>query len=145
MRNGTVTITRGSKGNRAKKIPRKLAAAEPLVGLLNDAGEHIKGRNLVGEGRSYIQWFGWAHREWRAKSGSVGMSSKFHDLRASYACERLEFLTGEKAPCAERPGASLTVLPENERLSDADARSLIAVEMGHNRADVLASYCGRAT
>ena len=128
-----------------KPRPRELAAPLQLTELLSASSERIHGPNLIGEGRSYIQWYGWAHREWRAKSPSVGMSSKFHDLRASYCCERLEFLTGKKAPCAKRMGASPIVLPRHERLSDADARSLIAVEMGHNRIDVLASYCGRAT
>ena len=140
---GNVVIVRGSKGGRAKKIPRVLSLPEPLNELLAEAPRCVTGSCLVPENQRYIRWYGWAHRKWASMAAQLGMNSKYHDLRAGYACGRFEYLTGRKAPCAKDLGAAHSMLPEDELLSEADAKSLIAVELGHSRTDVLKSYCGR--
>lgn len=142
---GTVIVRRGSKGGRAKKVRREIRAPRPLIDLLNADGRKIQSRCLVPESMTYIQWYGWAHRKFSKLAPVLRMSTKYHELRASFACERLERLTGVPAPCASRPGASLDIRPEGERLTDRQARELIAIEMGHNRIDVMNSYCGRSS
>ncbi len=141
-KSGKVTILRGSKGGRAKKVKREIRAPRPLIDLLNAEGERIQSLCLVHESMTYVQWYGWAHKRFSKLAPVHGLGSKFHELRASYACERLERVTGSPAPCASRPGASQENRPAAEQLTDKEARQLIAVEMGHNRSDVLTSYCG---
>ena len=57
-----------------------------------------------------------------------------HDLRAAYACERYQELTGHAAPCA---GGEIF-----DRDRDAAARLAVAEELGHGRIDVVAEYVG---
>ncbi len=57
-----------------------------------------------------------------------------HDLRASYACERYEALTGHAAPCA---GGEIA-----DRDRDQAARLAVAEELGHGRAEITAEYVG---
>lgn len=139
---GEIVITHGSKGGRAKQKPRHIRAPAFLVGLLNDVVGRIVDPTVIPSGNNYIQWYGEAHREWRRLSANYGMNSKFHDLRAAYACERLQVLTGEPAPCVKRPALSFEVLPIGERLTDTKARLMIAEELGHSRVGVVSAYCG---
>ena len=142
---GKVIIVRGSKGGRAKKVRREIRAPKPLVDLLHEEGRTLQSPCLVPESMNYVQWFGWAHRRYSRLEPAHGLGSKFHELRASFACERLERLTGSPAPCANRAGASMEIRPIADRLADKQARELIAIEMGHNRIDVINSYCGRSS
>jgi hypothetical protein len=141
---GEVVISKGSKGGRAKRKPRHIAAPELLVELLATVGARIADETVIPADMNYIRWYAYAHRTWRQLAPEFGMSSKFHELRAAYACERLEVLTGFPAPCVKRPVALFDALPTEQRLSDADARLRIAVELGHGRADILNAYCGSA-
>ncbi len=141
-RHGEIVITEGSKGGRAKRIPRHVAASDQLIELLNTVVPRIEDRTVIPTGENYIRWYSRAHREWRRLSANFAMNGKFHDLRASYACQRLEELTGTPAPCLNGQGVSFNALPECERLSDAEARRVVAEELGHRRIDVVAAYCG---
>jgi len=60
----------------------------------------------------------------------------FHELRAAYACERYEQLTGHAAPVN---GGHCY---RNERDLDQKARQQISLELGHNRIDVMSAYIG---
>ncbi|MGB5337959.1 MAG: hypothetical protein WBO06_02565 [Gammaproteobacteria bacterium] len=74
------------------------------------------------------------HRVWSTARDSYGLE-KIHDLRAAYACERYEQLTGSQAP----------VIAGDRRVSRVDdhkARDVIALEMGHARRNVVATYVG---
>ena len=57
-----------------------------------------------------------------------------HDLRAAYACDRYQALTGHAAPAA---GGEIL-----DRDTDQAARLAIAEELGHGRAEVAAEYIG---
>ncbi len=139
---GNIVVSRGTKGGRGRKIPRVLSAPHWLVELLEAAIKQGVGRSVVPENMTYIRWYGAAHREWSKRCLSYGLNSRFHDLRCSYACEEHEFLTGKPAPCVEISGVATILLPADQRLSESDARDLIAGQMGHGRSDVLNSYCG---
>jgi hypothetical protein len=60
----------------------------------------------------------------------------FHELRAAYACERYEQLTGFPAPVNGGRGHR-----ENREL-DQHARKQISLELGHNRIEVVSAYIG---
>jgi hypothetical protein len=60
----------------------------------------------------------------------------FHELRAAYACERYEQLTGFPAPVNGGRGHR-----EDQEL-DQRAREQISHELGHNRIDVVSAYIG---
>lgn len=63
----------------------------------------------------------------------------FHELRAAYACDRYEHLTGQAAPIygSLRYGV--------DRGLDRQARRQIGLELGHNRVDVVSAYIGGRT
>jgi hypothetical protein len=61
----------------------------------------------------------------------------FHELRAAYACDRYQQITGEKAPVV---GGGRSV----NRSMDQKARVIIGLELGLSRIDVLVSYLGSA-
>ncbi|MNJ41210.1 hypothetical protein D3C77_361280 [compost metagenome] len=60
----------------------------------------------------------------------------FHELRAAYACERYEQLTGHVAPV--NGGHCYRIDPNLDR----QARLQISLELGHNRIDVVSAYIG---
>jgi hypothetical protein len=59
----------------------------------------------------------------------------YHELRAAWACERYLQETGCPAPVMQ--GGQLY-----DPAVDAEARRIIAQELGHNRIDVVAEYIG---
>lgn len=141
-KDGFISIRRGTKGGKGAKQPRRVCVSEQLTLLLNTVGRKINDRSLVPKEMTYIQWYGWAHRRWAKMAPRFGMSKKYHELRSAYACDRLETLTGIPASCVNRrvPGESRS--NGGDVLSEHRAREIVAVEMGHNRVDVLSSYCG---
>jgi hypothetical protein len=60
----------------------------------------------------------------------------FHELRAAYACERYEQLTGHAAPV--NGGHCYRI----DRELDRQARQQISYELGHHRIDVVSAYIG---
>lgn len=60
----------------------------------------------------------------------------FHELRATYSCERYEQLTGHSAPV--NGGHCYRM----DRDLDRQARQQISLELGHNRIDAVAAYIG---
>ena len=59
----------------------------------------------------------------------------FHELRAAYACERYQQLTGAAAPVV----AGGRQVSKEE---DTAARWVLTQELGHGRIDVVSSYIG---
>ena len=95
-----------------------------------------EGRNLIPDGSSYAQWRDHAYHAWSGVSHESGLKG-FHDLRASYACERYQQLTEYPAP---------VVAGERLASKEADmlAREIISAELGHGRVDVVSAYVGSA-
>lgn len=134
---GVVNITEGTKGGRGHSVDRWVPVlAVPTATLQRAAELQGEGRNLIPEGTSYAQWRDHAYHVWKQVSQDTGLKG-FHDLRAAYACEHYEQLTGYPAP-----------IVAGERLvgkeTDRSARHTIATELGHGRIDVVAAYIGSA-
>ena len=128
---GAVTITDGTKGGREREVP---ITSEAQVQALERAAQ------AQGDARAVMpadqNWQSWREGGLRDARELVQehTSGGLHDLRAAYACERYEALTGHAAPCA---GGEIT-----DRDKDAAARLAVAEELGHGRAEVTAEYVG---
>jgi len=142
LRDGRIVIRRGSKGGRSRKLPREILASEDLRNALTEITPQIAESNLIPARMNYIQWYRRAHRTWRKYCGEFGLSSKFHELRAAYACQRYEELTGMPAPCVKTAGIADPARTLCSPMSDAEAREQIALELGHGRVQVVAAYIG---
>ncbi len=129
---GAVNITEGTKGGRGHVVDRWVPVLPLATAVLQRAAE-LQGnnRNLVPEGSSYAQWREHAYHAWSKVSRDADLKG-FHDLRAAYACERYEQLTGHPAP---------VVAGERDDLA---AREIISAELGHGRVDVVSAYVGSA-
>lgn len=127
---GRVTIVDGTKGGRAREVPitqeRQIASLERAATVQGEA------RSLIPQGQTWAQFRDGELREIRETLQVHGLTG-LHDLRAGYASERYQALTGERPPL------------EGGQVSKADdraAREILAVELGHGRIDVIASYIG---
>jgi Integrase len=132
-----INVTRGTKGGRGKEVdrwvpvsPLALAALARATTLQGDQA------NLIPEGMNFREWRDHAYGVW-GRSAEASHLAGFHDLRAAYACERYEALTGAPAPvvAGER---------RVERATDHAARAVISQEIGHGRIEVVAAYVGSA-
>lgn len=137
-KDGQINITKGTKGGRGKHADRWVPATPQALKLLEIASK-LQGRNknLIPDQHNYIQWRHHAYSQWRLATAKTNIRG-FHDLRAAYACERYQQITGYPAP----------VLTENKRTADKtedqNARIIIALALGHGRPQVLQSYIGSA-
>lgn len=133
---GAINITEGTKGGRGNEIDRWVAVTPAGMDALKRALEASPdgSKNLLEAGESYISFVRGelnAGREHLKEAGIV----TYHDLRAAYACERYQQLTGQEAPCVA--GGLLA-----DRDADLQARETLTEELGHGRVDVVASYVG---
>jgi len=129
---GTVSVCDGTKGGRSREVPiNSERQIETLRIAANSQGE---ARAVMPENESWKEWREGGLRETREAAAELSSARGLHDLRASYACERYEALTGHPAPCN---GWKI-----EDREADRDARMKIAKELGHNRIEVVASYIG---
>ena len=132
-----VNITAGTKGGRGKKVDRWVPVSERGMQTLQRAANHQgAASNLIPADQTYRQWREHAYHVWQGAVSSRSLRG-FHDLRAAYACERYQEITGSAAPAAAgHRGAN--------KEEDTAARVTIAQELGHNRVDVVAAYVGSA-
>ena len=143
QRFGRVTITQGTKGGRNKRQPnrssnrseRSVPVNQGMLEVLHQAAElQANNKNLIPSDNTYIQWRDHAYYQWRSATTDSAISG-FHAMRAAYACDRYQAITGFPAPVIT--GERLA-----PKASDITARTIIAQELGHNRLDVVASYIG---
>lgn len=127
---GSVSISEGTKGGREREIqlhhPHQFEVLERAANLQ----ERLSSTCFVRWGQNYRQYSESASRLYYSHGGH-----HFHDLRAAYACERYQELTGYPAPCIA--GKMLA-----SREADLEARQIITGELGHGRIDVVAAYIG---
>ena len=132
---GVVRLTKGSKGNRAKMIPREIAVPVRLVEWLGKVGPNWPRENLVAIDQTFHNWYLHAYGRYGPIARSFGLHTGFHDLRSAYANDRYREITGVEAPCLA-----------GKRLASSDvdvwARRILAEELGHSRIDVVAAYVG---
>lgn len=132
---GRVNVTRGTKGGRGRTVDRWVDIPESVFGLLLDAAA-IQGaaRSLVPPASALKQFIGKLNKAWETVRGKYGLGP-IHDLRASFACELYECLTGYPAPVT----AGKRLAPDE---IDDLARQIIAHAMGHFRKESAAAYIG---
>ena len=101
-----------------------------------------RGKGLAGKGslipadRSYVQQL----RRFEYQCDRAGIH-RVHGHRHQYAQERYRELTGWSAPAAGGPRSR--ELTREQKLIDREARLTISSELGHEREQVTAIYCGR--
>ncbi|AVE08143.1 integrase [Pseudomonas palleroniana] len=135
---GKINIQEGTKGGRSgASAPRWIAVTDQVCGALERASEASPNgsRNLLAPGESYKLFLQTVVRPARDILHEHGLKG-FHELRAAYACERYEQLTGFAAPVNGGHGH------REDRELDRQARQQISHELGHNRIDVVSAYIG---
>ena len=126
-----MTISDGTKGGREREVP--ITSEGQREALERAAQAQGDARAVMPPGEN---WQTWREGELRDAREVVQehTGGGLHDLRAAYACERYQALTGHAAPSA---GGEIT-----DKDRDAAARMAVAEELGHGRIDVVAEYVG---
>ena len=133
-RDKVINVIDGTKGGR--KVARHVPVSDKAIRLVWKALElsYPYGK-LVGDKPTFIQWYNATYYHYGKVAHEGGLSTKFHDLRSAYACERYQQETGYQAPV-------LTGGRKAPKTLDLDVRTLLAFELGHARPQVLGSYIG---
>lgn len=135
---GRINIQDGTKGGRSgASAPRCVVANEEVKAALQFArnASPTGSRNLLAREESYATFLQQTVRPARKTLHEQGLKG-FHELRAAYACERYEQLTGHPAPVSG--GYCYRVDHDLAR----QARQQISFELGHHRIDVVSAYIG---
>jgi hypothetical protein len=138
MECGQIDIREGTKGGRGKEVERWVPVSERGQIALREAVQvrnQLGGQNLLRLDETFDDLVndGEVHRA-RKVLHEFGIKG-YHELRAAWACERYEEMSGEAAPVL-LAGTSLG--QEN----DDQVRLTLARELGHDRIDVVAAYIG---
>ncbi len=135
---GKINIQDGTKGGRSgASAPRWIRVNDHMRDALSFAeqvspeGSH----NLLARHESYVDFIQRAVRSTRDILHAHGLKG-FHELRATYACERYEQITEHLAPIN---GGKYY---QFGRQLDLAARAQISYELGHGRIDVVSAYIG---
>jgi hypothetical protein len=135
---GRINIQDGTKGGRSgASAPRWITVNDHIRNALNFAlGISPSGsRNLLATEESYAQFLQKTVRPAREVLHEHSLKG-LHELRAAYACERYEWITGHSAPVN---GGNCS---RQARCLDQSARLQISHELGHSRIDVVSAYIG---
>ena len=135
---GEINIQDGTKGGRSgASAPRWIAVTDQIRGALDRAWKASPScsRNLLAPNESYKEFMQSVVRPARDILHEHGLKG-FHELRAAYACERYEQLTGLNTP------VNGGRVHREDRELDRRARQQISHELGHNRIDVVSAYIG---
>ena len=122
-----------TKGGRERTVP--IITPEQRA-VLDDAHRLVGAGSLIPAHKTYIQ----QRHVYDGQCKAAGLSN-MHGLRHRYAQARYEALTGWRAPAAGGPPRQQLLL--SQRAVDGQARTLISQELGHNRMQITAVYCGR--
>ncbi|MFF5867666.1 integrase domain-containing protein [Pseudomonas sp. NPDC012596] len=136
-----INIQDGTKGGRSgASAPRWIIANEAVKAALQFSfhAAPTGSRNLLTQNESYAALLRQTVLPTRETLHTHGLKG-FHELRAAYACERYEQLTGHAAPV--NGGHCYRI---NHDL-DQQAHQQISLELGHNRIDVVSAYIGGRT
>jgi len=132
-----VNITQGTKGGRGKGQDRWVPINSQNLETLKQAKVlQGKDKNLIPSSKTYVQWRDHAYYQWRIANQNANTEIKgFHDMRAAFACERYQEITGYPAPVITRQRQAPKAI-------DTQARLILSQVLGHNRIDVIAAYVG---
>jgi len=122
-----------TKGGRARTIPIRNAEQRRVL----DEAKRFAGKgSLIPADQSYVQQL----RRFEYQCDRAGIH-RVHGHRHQYAQERYRELTGWSALAAGGPRSKQ--LTREQKLIDREARFTISSELGHEREQVTAIYCGR--
>lgn len=133
-----IDIREGTKGGRGKEVDRWVPVSERGQLALRDAihvRNQLGGQNLLRPDETLDDLVndGEVHQA-RKILHEFGIKG-YHELRAAWACERYEEISGATAPILQT-GKS----PGQE--NDDQFRLTLARDLGHDRIDVVAAYIG---
>lgn len=131
QKTGYVAIFEGTKGGLERTVP--ITSPGQIEALQRAAGAQAEARAVMPPQANWKSWLGGELRNAREVVQQT-TGGGLHDLRAAYACERYQTLTGHSAPAA---GGEI-----QDRAADKAAREQIAHELGHGRAEVVSEYVG---
>jgi len=121
-----------TKGGKARVIPVRTEAQRAV---LDRARQLVGNGSLIPSSRNYRQQL----RIYERHTANAGLS-KMHGLRHAYAQRRYAELTGWPTPAAGGP--TVKALTPEQKAIDQQARLTISQELGHERPQVVAIYCG---
>jgi hypothetical protein len=127
-----VTISDGTKGGRSREVP--ITSERQIEALSRAAAAQGSDRSMIPRDET---WKTWREGDLRAVREIVRehTSEGLHGLRAAFACERYQSLTGSPAPVVGGSGV--------DRDLDREARQAISEELGHGRIDITNEYLGK--
>ena len=121
-----------TKGGKAREIPVRTDEQRSVL----DRVRQLAGNgSLIPSSRNYRQQL----RIYERHTANAGLS-KMHGLRHAYAQQRYQELTGWPAPAAGGP--TVKALTPEQKLIDQKVRLTISRELGHERPQIVAVYCG---
>lgn len=135
---GRINIQEGTKGGRrGATASRWIEVDEHILEALRYAKQVTPygSRNLIASTETYISFQRDTIRPSR-KILKLHNLKGFHELRAAYACERYEKITGHLAPVFD------FICDRPHRNNDKKARLQLSYELGHGRVDVASAYIG---
>lgn len=135
---GKLNITQGSKGGRAKHIDRWIDADNELTLIIKLLSRHqYKHGSIIPPNYKSHLFINAFRNRWNRVSKKYD-AGPIKDLRAAYACERYQQLTGKTAPIARSKACRSRASKED----DVNARLIIAHELGHSRINITNTYIG---
>jgi hypothetical protein len=135
---GKINIQDGTKeGRSGASAPRWITVNDHIRSALAFAHHvsHDGSRNLLAPNETYLDFQRGIVRPARDILHQHSLKG-FHEMRATYACERYEQITHHPAPI--NGGRCY----QFDRHLDREARVQISYELGHGRIDVLSAYIG---
>jgi hypothetical protein len=137
LRTGEIHITRGTKGGRGLDVERRVPVGRLAHATLSRAAA-VQGEspNLIPAGMTFREWRDHAYGIWGRAAAAFELAG-FHDLRAAWACERYETLSGALAPVVAGERCA-------DRELDRAVRATLSQELGHGRIEIAAAYVGSA-
>ena len=132
IQTGKVTISEGTKGGREREIP--ITSQRQIETLQRAAEAQGSARAVMDPSANWKSWRNGELRAAREIVQEVTGDRGLHDLRAAYAAERYEQLTGVPAPVMTDERAPKEI--------DREARLTIAEELGHGRWEITNNYLG---
>lgn len=139
---GRINVQDGAKGGRSAKrlVPITPEGRQAILQAMAMAPQGSK--NLLDADETWHAFQNGELKQARTTMKAHQIHS-YHDLRAAYACERYQSITGHLAPVmAQAPSEDPASIPRAGQSSDEQARHLIALELGHNRPEITSAYIG---
>ena len=135
QQHGKINVVAGTKGGRGNHIDRWIPvskrAKHALVGAKNFQDNC---RNLIPENETCHKFLTQIRSVVTPVLKEHNIKS-LHELRAAYACDRYEQITGYRAPV-------ITGQTCPDKGIDLQARETVSQELGHGRVNVVAAYIG---